>query len=288
MPTELPAGLAARANRALDSLHAFVYFIPEADEEWTRVGLRPGRMGYFASRSAPLGSVPAEVTAATFYNFNPALVARYIPRAWTLADPADVLAARLQVADRGLRRLIGDEISHAPAVRELAELVRDATVDLPVAGRALFGGHAALDWPSEPHLVMWHGVTLLREFRGDGHVAVLLAAGLSGLDALITHTATGRGFTLAAARATRGWSDAEWAAAEQQLRADGVLDEHGLTDVGHELRATIEARTDELSAAPWLRLGLERTDRLIDLGRALSRQLIGSGAFPAETFAAGR
>jgi hypothetical protein len=288
MPTELPAELAARANRALDSLHAFVYFIPEADEEWTRVGLRPGRMGYFASRSAPLGPVPAEVVAATFYNFNPTLVARYIPRAWTLATPADVLVARLEVADRGLRRLIGDEVPHAPAVHELAELAREATVDLPVAGRALFGGHAALEWPTEPHLVMWHAITLLREFRGDGHVAVLLAAGLSGLDALITHTATGRGFTVAAARATRGWSDDEWTAAEQQLRADGLIDEHGLTEQGEHLRDTVEARTDELSAAPWLRLGLERTNRLIELGRALSRQLIAGGAFPAETFASRR
>ena len=285
MPPELPPGLAGRANRALDSLHAFVYFIPEADEEWTRVGLRPGRMGYFASRSAPLGAVPAEVTTATFYNFKPSLVARYIPRAWTLADPADVLAARLEVADRGLRRLLGDEAPHAPAVSDLAELTRAATAELPVAGRALFGAHAALEWPHEPHLVMWHAITLLREFRGDGHVAVLLAAGMSGLDALITHTATGRGFTESAARATRGWSDDDWDAAAQRLRADGVLDEHGLTERGNELRAEIEARTDELAAAPWQRLGVERTERLIDVGRALSRELIAAGAFPAETFA---
>jgi hypothetical protein len=288
MPTELPAGLAARANRALDSLHSFVYFIPEAEEEWTDIGLRPGRMGYFASRSAPLGPVPAEVTAATFYNFNPTLVARYIPRAWSLVAPADICAARLRVADRGLHRLIGDEVTRSPAVQELADLARAATIELPVAGRALFGGHAALDWPDQPHLVMWHAITLLREFRGDGHVAVLLAAGISGLDALITHTATGRGFTESAARATRGWSDDEWNAAAQRLRSDGLLDEHGLTYEGEQLRQSVEARTDELGASPWERLGVERTERLIEVGRALSRQVIVSGAFPTDAFATRR
>jgi hypothetical protein len=152
----------------------------------------------------------------------------------------------------------------------------------------LFAAHAALDWPDEPHLAMWHAITLLREFRGDGHVAVLLTAGMSGLDALVTHTATGRGFTESAARATRGWSDEEWQAAAQRLRADGLLGEQGLTEAGEQLRASIESRTDELSAAPWERLGVESTERLIEVGRALSRELIAGGAFPADTFATRR
>jgi len=35
---------------------------------------------------------------------------------------------------------------------------------------------------------------LLREYRGDGHIAALVAHGLSGIEALITHIATGTGF----------------------------------------------------------------------------------------------
>lgn len=288
MPSALPAGSAARANRAIDTLHAFIYFVPEAEEEWVAVGLRPGRMGYFASRSAPMGPVPAGVTAATFYNFKPELVAKYLPRAWTLASPSDVLAARLRAADRGLRRLLGDESPEAPAVHEAARLAREAAADLPVHGRPLFAAHAELPYPTEAHLAMWHAVTLLREFRGDGHVSVLLAAGVSGLDALITHTATGRGFTEKAAKATRGWSDEEWDAAVARLRADGLLDEHGLTFEGDQLRESIETRTDELAAAPWLRLGVERTERLIEVCRALSREIVAGGAFPPDTFAVRR
>jgi hypothetical protein len=286
MPTELPAGLAGRVHRAIDLLHAFMYFVPEADEELTGVGLRPGRMGYFASRSAPMGPVSAGVTAATFYNFNPEVVARHIPRAWGLASIEDILAARLRIADRALRRLLSDEIAKAPAVAEAAELTRAATFALPTAGRPLYAGHAELDWPDEPHLALWHGTTLLREFRGDGHVAVLLTAGVSGLDALVTHTATGRGFTEAAAKATRGWSDEQWNAAVENLRGRGLLDENGgLTDSGIEHRAVLEHATDELAAQPWRVLGVDRTQRLLELGKALSRQLVNAGALTSDIFA---
>jgi hypothetical protein len=286
VPTELPSGLAGRVHRALDSLHAFMYFVPEADEELTAIGLRPGRMGYFASRAAPMGPVPAGVVTATFYNFNPNMVSQHIPLAWERASIEDILAARLRIADRALRRLLGDEAAQTPAVLEAAELARAATVGLPAAGRALYAAHAQLDWPTEPHLILWHAVTLLREFRGDGHVAVLLTAGVSGLDALITHTATGRGFTQPAAKATRGWSDDEWAAAVVRLRQRGVLDAEGsLTDEGIELRATIEQATDDLATAPWQILAVERTERLLALGKALSRQLVNSGAFSSDIFA---
>jgi hypothetical protein len=284
--SELPAGLPGRVHRAIDALHAFMYFVPEADEELTKVGLRPGRMGYFASRSAPMGPVPAGVTTATFYNFSPEIVARHIPRAWGLASIDDILAARLRIADRGLRRLLGDEAPQIPAVMEAAELARAATVGLSQEGRPLYAGHAELDWPTEPHLVLWHAVTLLREYRGDGHVAVLMTAGVSGLDALITHTATGRGFTEQAAKATRGWTDEQWLDALGRLHRRGLLSSTGaLTEAGMEHRAAIERATDDLSVDPWLTLGVEDTERLVDLGKALSRQLVNAGALGGGIFA---
>jgi hypothetical protein len=262
-----------------------LYFAPESDEELTAVGLRPGRMCYFASRSAPMGAVSAGVTAATFYNFNPALVARHIPRAWGLASIDDILAARLRAADRALRRLLGNDVADSPAIGEAAALARAATVELDPQGRPLYAAHAELPWPTEPHLVLWHAVTLLREYRGDGHVAVLLSSGVAGLEALITHTATGRGFTVQAAKATRGWSDEDWAAGEARLRAAGILDDGGLTAAGVELRESIERATDVLAAVPWITIGPDATDRLIEIGRGLSRELLASGAFSAEVFA---
>ncbi|SOE01549.1 SCO6745 family protein [Blastococcus haudaquaticus] len=270
--------LVGRAHRAIDPLHSQLYFAPEHDEHLSAIGLRPGRMSYFAGRAAPMGAVGAGVVTATFYNFSPSLVAHMIPRAWTLASPEQVLAARLDAARASLTRLLG-EAAAAPEVAELAGLLQEACAALTTEGRPLFAGHADLPWPEEPLLAVWHGASLLREHRGDGHVAVLLHAGLTGLEALITHSATGRGFTEPAAKATRGWKDEEWAAACAALADRGLLDDAGLTAEGEELRARIEVQTDALAADPWLFLGAEKTARVVELGKGFSRRLAEAGAF---------
>lgn len=286
MTTDLAPGVAARAHRATDLLHSLVYFVPEADEEYAAIGIADDRMAYFASRSAAMGPVSAAVTTATFYNFNPELVATHIPRAWQLSEPAAILAARLRAADRGLRRLLGEEALASGELVELAGLARDAASDLPPEGRVLFAAHAGLGWPRDPHLVLWHAATLLREFRGDGHLAALLEADLSGIEAIVTHVATGRGFTETAARALRGWSREEWAEAVQRLRERGTLDgAGGLTDTGAAVRQAVEARTDRLDSAAWQQLGEDRTARLIELGKQFTRIVVANGAFPTDLFA---
>ncbi|MGH8862339.1 MAG: SCO6745 family protein [Jatrophihabitantaceae bacterium] len=278
--------LAGRAHRATDSLHSMIYFAAEAEEQLVAVGLRPGRMCYFASRSAPMGAVSAGVTAATFVNFNPELVARFIPRAWGLASIEAILEARVRAADLALRRLL-DSVDSAE-VRELADLAREATTVLTPEGRPLYAGHADLPWPDEPHLVMWHAASLLRESRGDGHTMALAHGGLSGIESIVTHTATGRGFTAQAAKTLRGWSDEQWSAAQTGLAERGLMDGAELTDAGREQRARVEAETDELDAAPWAHLGDQRTARLVELGKGLTQQILANGAFPTEGVFAGR
>jgi hypothetical protein len=273
--------VAGRAHRATESLHSMIYFAPEADEQLIAAGLRPGRMCYFASRSAPMGAVSPGVTAATFVNFNPDLVARHIPRAWTLASIETILDARLRGADLALRRLLGDAVG-SDELRELAALAVEATTVLGPEGRPLYAGHADLPRPDEPHLALWHAVTLLREYRGDGHTMALAHAGLSGIESLVTHTATGRGFTVDAAKKLRGWSDEQWDAAVLDLTDRGLMDGPALTERGAALRASIEAETDELDAAPWQHLGEQHTTRLVELGKQLSRRVVGNGAFPAD------
>ncbi|MEV4057869.1 hypothetical protein AB0J55_42250 [Amycolatopsis sp. NPDC049688] len=282
------AGDETRFKSAFDSLHALAYFAPEVDAALTGAGLRPGRMPYFASRSAAMGAVGPEVVAATFYNFNPEVVARVIPRAWTLATPEQVLDARLDGVDKALTRLLGDHVK-SDEVAEAAELAREATAGCTGEGRPLYAAHAGLAWPGEPHLVLWHAITLVREYRGDGHIAALVLEGLGGLEALVTHSATGRGFNLAAAKLTRGWSDEQWAAAESRLTGRGILDAGGaLTDAGAALRDRLEVATETAARAPWDHLGPERTARLEELCRGLSRRVIEAGAFPDGVFALGR
>jgi len=277
-----------RCHQALNPLHTLIYFAPEAEAEYTAIGLRPGRMGYFASRSAAMGAVGSGPVAATFYNFNPALVARHIPGAWELATPEQVLAARLRVVDQVLTRLLGAEALAAPAVAEAAELAGEAAAACSIAGRPLAAAHAGLPVPKTPHLALWQAATVLREHRGDGHLAVLGSAELDGIEALVTHTATGKGFLTEFAQASRGWSAQEWEAAVARLRDRGLLDQDGrLTQAGADLRHDIEKQTDRLAHAPYQRLGQDGVDRLTQLAAPLSLAAQAAGAFPAGVFAQG-
>jgi len=279
--------LVGRAHRAVEPLHSQIYFSAEQDQLLTGLGLKRGRQVYFASRAAAMGAVGAGTLTATFYNFSPSLVARHIPLAWTIATPEQVLAARFEAARGSLTRLLGADVAGGPEVAELAGLLREACEVLTPEGRPLYAGHADLEWPSEPVLQMWHAATLLREHRGDGHIAVLLHSGLSGLEALITHTATGRGFTEPAAKASRGWTEEEWGAACAALADRGLLDDAGLTEEGQQLRTHIEVQTDALAADPWLSLGAERTARVVELAKGLARLVVANGAF-ANSGLAGR
>ena len=272
--------VARKTWRTLEPLHGFIYFAPEAEPAYTRAGLKPGRMGYFASRSAPMGPVSAEVVIATFFNFHHGLVRSVIPEAWSLATPAAVLGARLEVADTGLRRMLGDEAITSAEMAEAAALARiaaEAACERP-EGRPLFAGHVSLPWPDEPHLVLWHAQTLLREFRGDAHIAALTLLGLNGLDALICHAASGD-VPAETLRTSRAYSEAEWAAGVEDLRARGVIEADGsFTDAGRTAREQVERMTDDLSLVAYEAIGEEGSDRLRALARPFSK-VVSAAAF---------
>ena len=127
---------------------------------------------------------------------------------------------------------------------------------------------------------------MLREHRGDGHIAVLVQAELSGIEALVTHTATHRGFQVDAAKTLRMWSDEQWSGAEDSLRDRGLLDASGeLTPAGTALRQHIETETDRLCSAPWRDIDPSEVDALIAYGKKLTRAAVSAGAFPERVFA---
>ncbi|MEU5260979.1 hypothetical protein [Amycolatopsis sp. NPDC021455] len=266
---------ARRTWRFLEPYHGMIYFAPEAAAAYKALGLS-GRAGYFASRSAALGAVPAPVVVATFYNFNPVLVGQSLDGVWSSTDPAAVLAARYAGADQALRGILGDAIT-SPEMRRAATLLREAaeTITGDVTGRPLFAAHAALPWPTEPHLILWHAQTLLREYRGDAHIAALLTAGLSGIEALVTHAASGA-VPAETLRTSRAWSEDDWNAAVAGLRErDWLTDDAALTftAAGAARRAEIEKATDENSAAPYAHLGESACVELQELVRPFSRAL---------------
>jgi hypothetical protein len=275
--------VARQTWRTLEPIHGMVYFAQEPKECYAAIGVTNDRMGYFASRSAPMGAVPADVVIATFFNFNPDLIRRVIPAAWDITTPQQILAARLDGADRALRRAMGDGIGN-PEVKEAAGLARQAAEKAcqHPEGRPLFAGHAELPWPDEPHLVLWHAQSLLREYRGDAHVAALLLDGLTGIEALLIHGATGD-VPPAALQSSRAWPDDAWANAVAGLHARGWVSKDGteLTDEGREHRRWVEDRTDALSVGPYEVLGEDGCSRLRQLARPVSKAIVEGGLLNA-------
>lgn len=264
---------AAKLAARLEPCHSFIYFAPEAGLNFHGLGLEGGA-GYFASRSAALGPVSPEVVIATFYNFKPSLVRESMAGVWDVTDPAAVLAARHDAAAKALRRMLGED-ADGPDIATVGELCREAAVTADPAGRALFAGHAGLPWPDDPLLVFWHAITLLREFRGDGHVSALMLEGVDPVEALVTHVASGLvRLPRALLQATRGWTDEEWAAGEARLRSRGLLAEDGaLTPEGTAQRERIEATTTRTAMAPLEVLGDDGVSRLSDLVAPFSTRI---------------
>jgi hypothetical protein len=276
--------IARKTWRTVEPIHGAVYFAAERDEEYGALGLRE-ESGYFASRAAPMGMVPAEVVIATFFNFNPAFVRRAMDGVWDVTAPDAVTTARLTVVDRMLRRMLGEDAVASAELRRAAELARRAAeraCERP-EGRPLFAGHAALDWPpaDEPHLVLWHAQALLREFRGDAHIAALTVEGVSGVQALVLHAATGE-ISPTVLRSSRKWPRDEWTAAVDGLRQQGwVDDDGGLTAAGRAHRQWVEDRTDARSVFAYEAIGEDGCAELRQLTRPLSKITVAAGGLLA-------
>ncbi|MER6123353.1 hypothetical protein ABT173_11900 [Streptomyces sp. NPDC001795] len=281
MTTTLPERAGRRCHNVINALHSAHYFSPDLDRELAAVGVEDQRAAYFAVRAAAMGPVGAGVVTATFYNFRPELVAKHVPAVWDTASPEVVLAARARAVDATLRRLLGEDVVSSKEMAEAAELALRAAEACSRHARPLYAAHADLPVPDAPHLAFWHAATLLREHRGDGHLAVLLDAELDPVEAMASHTATGKGMAPKWACGTRGWSREHWDAAVERLRERGLLDaEGGLTEAGVALRRQIEAETDRLDRAPYEHLGAAGVERLTELAGGLLTRALAAGAFP--------
>jgi hypothetical protein len=267
----------------LEPLHAVLYYAPETFEETAALGYRTEERwpGYFPLRAAPLGPVGAERVTSAFYSFSPRMVAEHMEPAWRIASPEAVLAARLRAVDRAYRAIFGDRVE-GPELAEAAALARRAARAANTAGRPLAAANAALPWPDEPHLQLWHAATLLREHRGDGHLAALLVADLDPVEALVSFAAIGAASV--ERFESRGWSAGQWQSARDRLTDRGLVAGDGTaTEAGRALRRRVEAVTDELAAGPWQVLGPHATARLADLLGDYWVAVLGSGLLPSET-----
>lgn len=272
--------LARRFFHRFEPVHAVTYFAPEARAALDGLGYRGFWMGYFAARSAPLGMVPAEVVTAIFYNFAPERVAKALTGAWAVAGPDSALLARQESAVAALRRY---GVEDSDIVRTAAELAARAAKRAGVDGRPLFAANRALPWPDEPVLALWHALTLLREHRGDSHIAVLIAEGISGRESNVLQVATGKVPRVYMMRA-RDYDDDSWRENEIALAARGLLDDQGaLTASGADLKNHIESATDRLALRALDALDDDDVETLFTALTPITRRVIAGGDIPAMT-----
>jgi hypothetical protein len=263
-----------------EPVHAVTYFSDEGRAAFAEAGLRGFWRGYFASRAAPLGPVGPAPVIASFFTFAPAMVTRALPAVWDLAAPAEALAARSAGATAALRRLLdeaGDDLS--AQVSQAADGLSAALAGVNCAGRVLAAANAALPVPDEPLARLWQAATVLREHRGDGHFAALVAAGLDGCEATVLRACLDGNREVL--QPVRGWTDQEWDQATGALASRGWLAADGsVTPAGRDAHREVEAVTDRAAARPWQQLGPAGVAELAGLLAPIARACRAALPFP--------
>lgn len=285
-PTIAAREFARSAYEALEPLHVVAYFNPHVRTQCKATGLSP-MARYLGGRGAPLGDIRAPSLAAIFYNFNPVAVAP----AWTEARAFGLdraLTLHLDAVEQTLRSALGPLVDD-PHLVQLADRFTQIGADLPYAGRPLAAAWSAISIEGTARsapLRLWLALAPLREFRGDGHVAALVRAGLSDIEAIVLHESPhpdpavrrrtlGNGF----ARTSRAWSEQQWASAQASLRDRDLLDGHdAISRVGCSLYDTLEEATDEM-AAPVFQ-SVPDAQELVSACRPFVKAVIDAGVLP--------
>ena len=266
---------ARRLRDLVEPIAAGVYFAPEAIRAYEELGLNYFE-GYFCSRSGSLGRVPGSVVTAAFGHFAPAVVERAIEGGRTKADLDAVLAARTSGAEAQLERLLGPPTEEAARA---TEILRSLTDGLNPAGRALYAGLSVLPWPNTPYGDLWRAADLVREHRGDAHIAAWMGEVDACEITLMTELFWGvpaRSYVF-----TRGWSADEIDVAAARLADRDIVGNDALTDAGRELREEIEQRTDASEAEVMARLG-NRQEELFELLRPMAKAIVDGGGYPVD------
>ena len=251
-------------HSAISMAHRPAYFVPEANEEYAALGVEPGRGTYFASRTAPMGAVPDEVILATFYNFSEQAVrTAEIGKVWAGASPEALQAARFRAVRRSF-----DRVGCTPTTEQIVEaraLIDPVVAELSYAGKPLAAANAAVPLPDDALLALWQQVTILREWRGDVHIALLIANDIGPCACMVLQVGTGR-FPLGITQATRQWNEQQWAQAIVELGARGWVHADGsMTETGTAAREHLESETDRLCEPIWKPIGETGAKRLAEL-----------------------
>ena len=232
---------------------------------------------YVWGRAAPMGEPTAAVVVAAFGVFEPAMLAAAYERGRSAVGGEALLKARVDGTAVSLRGVLGD-IDVSPAVTALRRGVEAADG----TGRALFSGLLSLSWPDDPAAQLWRACNLLREHRGDSHLAASISAGLDPV-AMNILTELWLGMPLGPYTATRGWSEPRIAASATELEQRGLIASGALTAAGRHFRDDIEERTDAMEEKIVLAIG-DDFDILVRQLQEWSKLCIAAKTFTSDVF----
>lgn len=271
--------IARRMFELLEPICLVTYFADECNEELAALGHRTYWDGYFASRAAPLGRVPAQVVHAAFYNFADGEAARHIPSAWETIPPEASVAARERGSAASLRRILGEELAGSPGLVRAADLTTRAATNAPTEGRVMYAGMRTLAVPGDPVARLWHSATMLREHRGDGHIAALVGARIGGAEAHVLSALEQGIHPPESFGRIHHLPKKRLAAVMDGLRERGLVDAEGrFTDAGRATKQRIEALTDELAAAPYDALSPAELDELVAELEPITATVVAAGS----------
>jgi hypothetical protein len=267
---------ARRLRNLVEPLAAGVYFAPEAQQRYEALGLNYFE-GYFCSRGACLGKAPWSVVCAAFGAFKPSVVEQAVTGGWSKTDPEPMLAARRDGATEQLERLLGEP---GPEVKQATDILFSLTDGVDPSGRMLYSGLSVLPVPDTPMGRLWRAADLVREHRGDGHIAAWVSRTDSCEITVLTELSWG--LPPGAYVFTRGWDQEEVDAARARLQERGLLDGEGqLTDAGRAFRAEIEHDTDLAEREVLDRLG-DRAGELFSLIQPMAKTIVENGGYPVD------
>jgi hypothetical protein len=242
--------MARRMFELVEPIGVIPYAADEPNEAMFALGFTDHWDTYFAGRAAPLGLAPAEVVDALFYNFAPGEVARHIPKVWRTTTPEAAIAARQKGCARALRRILGDRVD-SPALARTTELLIKAATNAPLEGRPMYAALRAIPIPDDVVSRLFHAASLLREHRGDGHVAALMTEGVGGLEA---HVLLALDMEMPAEKFGRihHLPATQLGAVIEGMRDRGLIGDDGwLSEHGRAVKQRVESLTDDLAARPY-------------------------------------
>jgi len=143
----------------------------------------------------------------------------------------------------------------------------------------MYAGLRALPMPAEPVTRLWHAANMLREHRGDGHIAALVSERIGGTEAHVLSALTMGIYPAESFGRIHHLPQARLAEVMDGLRDRGLLDASGrFTDAGRANRTRIESLTDALAEAPYDALEPPEIEQLIAALEPISARLQATGS----------